>query len=114
MKTSPHESPSTMQPDRVRVNLTGQGYDIVIQNGLLDQVGEYLHALSKGPSVAVVTNTVVKRHHGARLVGSLRKAGFKPIVLALPDGEQTKSLKWVAAILDELVRNRFERKKWLL
>ncbi len=101
-------------PERVRVDLAGRGYDIVIQEDLLDQVGEHLKPLTKGPLVAVVTNTVIQRRMGPRVLRSLKAAGYKPIVITLPDGERTKSFKWVAAILDELVRHRIERQGWLL
>src|SRR2546421_5619285 len=55
------------------------------------------------------SDLLVKRHYGARVVRSLRAAGLKPTVLAIPDGERTKSLKWVAIVLNELLRRRYER-----
>ena len=100
--------------DRVRVNLPERGYEILIQEGLIDRVGEVLLPLTKGPHVVVVTNEVVKGFYGARLVRGLKVAGFRPTVLCLPDGERTKSMKWVSAILDELVRRRYERRTVLL
>lgn len=105
---------SSPSPDRVRVDLADRGYDIVIREGLLDRVGEFLLPLTKGPAAVVVTNHTVKRLYGARLLRSLKAAGFKPTVLSLPDGERTKSLKWVSMILDELVRRRYERQTFLL
>ena len=102
------------QENRVRVNLPDRGYDILIQEGLVDRVGEVLLPLTKGPHVVVVTNEVVKGLYGARLVRGLKVEGFRPTVLCLPDGERTKSMKWVSAILDELVRCRYERRTVLL
>jgi len=105
---------SSAHADRIRVELADRGYEIVIQNGLLDRIGEHLLPFHMGPKAVVVTNAVVKRYYGTRVVRSLKAAGFKPAVVCLPDGERTKSLKWVSAILDELVRRRYERKTWLL
>ncbi len=105
---------SSSQPDRVRVDLADRGYEIVIREGLLGLVGEFLLPLTKGPDAVVVTNDTVKRLYGSRILRGLKAAGFKPTVLSLPDGERTKSLKWVSAILDELVRCRYERKTLLL
>jgi 3-dehydroquinate synthase len=105
---------SSAHADRIRVELADRGYEIVIQNGLLDRIGEHLLPFHMGHEAIVVTNTVVKRYYGTRVVRSLKAAGFKPAVMCLPDGERTKSLKWVSAILDELVRRRYERKTWLL
>jgi 3-dehydroquinate synthase len=111
--TSGNGSP-LLQSDRIRVDLGDRGYDIVIREGLLDRIGEYLLSLTKGPDAVLVTNDMVKRLHGARVLRSLKAAGFKPTVLSLPDGERTKSLKWVSVILDELVRRRSERQTFLL
>ena len=105
---------SLPQPDRVRVDLADRGYDVIIQAGLLDQAGKHLLPLAKSSNVVVVTNAVVNRLYGARLKRSLQAAGFRTGVICLPDGERTKSLKWVSAILDELVRRRYERKTMLL
>src|SRR6266540_3933293 len=105
---------SSAHSDRIRVELADRGYEIVIQDGLLDQVGEHLLPFKMGPETVVVTNAVVKRHYGTRVVRSLKAVGFKPTVLTLPDGERTKSVKWASAILDELVQRRYERKTWLL
>jgi 3-dehydroquinate synthase len=96
------------------VNLADRSYDIVIQIGLLDRVGEHLSPFQLGPGAVVVTNPTVKKLYGTRVLRSLQAAGFAPALLTVPDGERFKSLKWVAAILDELVRRRAERTSWLI
>jgi 3-dehydroquinate synthase len=105
---------SLPQPDRVHVDLADRGYDIIIRAGLLDQAGECLRPLAKSANAVVVTNAVVNRLYGSRLMRSLQAAGFRTSVICLPDGERTKSLRWVSAILDELVRRRYERTTVLL
>ncbi len=100
--------------DRIRVDLAERSYEAVVHDGLLDRVGEFLVPFKLGTEAVVLTNPVVKRHYGARVVRSLKAAGLKPTVLALPDGERTKSLKWVARVLHELLRRRYERKTWLI
>ena len=105
---------SLPQPDRVRVDLADRGYDVLIQEGLIDRAGELLLSLTKSSDAVIVTNDVIKRLYGSRLLRSLKATGFRTSVLCLPDGERTKSLKWVSVILDELVRRRCERKTVLL
>ena len=100
--------------DRIRVDLGERSYEVVVRDGLLDHVGEFLAPFKLGPDTVIVTNPVVKRHYGARVIRSLNAVGLKPTVLALPDGERTKSLKWVARVLNELLRRRYERKAWLI
>jgi 3-dehydroquinate synthase len=100
--------------DQIRVDLGERSYEVVVRDGLLDHVGEFLAPFKLGPDTVIVTNPVVKRHYGARVIRSLNAVGLKPTVLALPDGERTKSLKWVARVLNELLRRRYERKAWLV
>ena len=100
--------------DQIRVDLGERSYEVVVRDGLLDHVGEFLAPFKLGPDTVIVTNPVVKRHYGARVIRSLNAVGLKPTVLALPDGERTKSLKWVARVLNELLRRRYERKAWLI
>src|SRR5256712_12623569 len=100
--------------DRIRVDLGERSYEVLVHEGLLDQVGEFLAPFKLGPETVVVTNPVVKRHYGARVVRSLQPPGLKPTGLALPDGARTKSLRWVAWVLNELLRRRYERKAWLV
>jgi 3-dehydroquinate synthase len=100
--------------DRIRVDLGERSYEVVVHAGLLDHIGELLAPFKLGPDTVVVTNPVVKRHYGARVVRSLKAAGLNTTVLALPDGERTKSLTWVAHVLNELLRRRYERKAWLV
>lgn len=100
--------------DQISVALGERSYDILIQDGLLDFVGERLVPFGLGPAVVVVTNPVVQRLYGSRLLRSLKAAGFQASVLSAPDGERAKSLKWLAAILEALLRGRYERTTWLL
>ena len=100
--------------DRIRVDLGERSYEVLVHEGLLDQIGEFLAPFKLGPDTVVVTNAVVKRHYGARVVRSLQAVGLKPTVLTLPDGERTKSLRWVAWVLNEFLRRRYERKTWLV
>src|SRR5216684_7084549 len=100
--------------DRIRVDLAERSYEVVVQDGLLDRIGEFLVPFKLGPETVIATNPVVQQLYGARVVRSLRAVGLKPTVLALPDGERTKSLKWAALVLNALLRRRYERKAWLV
>src|SRR3989449_3028983 len=100
--------------DRICVDLAERSYEVVVQDGLLDRIGEFLVPFKLGPETVIVTNPVVQKLYGARVVRSFRAAGLKPTVLALPDGERTKSLRWVTLVLNALLRRRYERKAWLV
>jgi 3-dehydroquinate synthase len=105
--------------DRVKtltVGLSGNSYDILIGDGLLDNLGEMLKPLCApvGPAaaepvtttgpIAVVTDENVWELHGSRFASSLSGAGvdFEPIVL--PSGERNKSLLGLSSLYEAFAR----------
>ncbi len=98
----------------VKVGLGTRSYEIVIGPGSLHRTGRYLHALGLSGKVGIVTNPALARLYGASLKKAITEAGFTCHVISIPDGERTKTLRWVSSILDELVRHRFERQSVLV
>ncbi len=98
----------------VTVGLGKRSYDIVIGPGSLHRMGQYLQALGLSGKVGVVTNPTLARLYGASLKKAIVKAGFTCHVISIPDGERTKTLRWVSSIVDELVKHRFERRSALV
>ena len=98
----------------IPVALGERSYDIVIRPGLLLEAGERLTNLVQGRRVGVVTDRHVARHYLPATLRSLKSAGFDPAPIVLAPGERTKTLSTVGAILDELARNKFERKSFLI
>ena len=98
----------------VSVSLGERSYGIVIQPGLLNQLGAQLRALGVTGKVGVVTDRHVARHYAKRVLGTLREIGIEAIPIVLPPGERSKTLKTVERILDVLAQHRFERTSLLL
>ena len=98
----------------VKVGLGKRSYDIVIGPGSLHRMGQYLEALGLSGKVGVVTNPTLAGFYGTSLKKALVKAGFTCHMIRVPDGERTKTLRWVSYIIDELVKQRFERRSALV
>ena len=77
---------------------TARPYDVTIQTGLLDRVGECSAPLLPGRTAALVTDSTVDPLYGDRAQASLEAAGFRVCRLVLPAGEQTKSLSRTDAV----------------
>lgn len=103
------KSETAFQMSTVRVDLGERSYDIMIKRGALKEAGPVMKALGLKGSAAVVTNPVVGGLYAEALVGSLEGAGFKPVVITVPDGEEYKSLEVAGTVFDKLIENRFER-----
>ena len=69
-------------------------YDVLVRPGLLDGVGARL-AVPRPAKAAVVADANVAPLYLDRLLASLRGAGFEPLPVVLPAGEEHKSLEGV-------------------
>ncbi len=94
---------------RVTVGLAERSYEIIIRRGLLADVGEALRSVGLSGMVAIVTNPIVGRLYGKRVWRAVKQAGFRPILVTIPDGERHKTLHSVSKVLDALTRARLER-----
>jgi len=100
--------------NRVPVALGDRSYVIVIQPGILSNIGHVLQDAGCSGRVGIVTNPVVNKLYGRVVHRALAQAGFSPFFIIVPDGEQAKTMKWLAKILDALVTQRVERQDVIL
>jgi len=56
----------------------------------------------------------VARLYAKKAVASLQAAGFEPVLITVPAGETSKSLKSVQTCCDQLARHRLERKSFIV
>lgn len=85
-------------------------YPIYIATGGLSKTGQHLAELGHQGRCAVVSNKVVARHHAQPLLDGLHQAGFEPIQLEIPDGEQHKTLQTVAGLYDQFIAAKLDRR----
>ena len=90
----------------VKVSLGERGYPIRIGGGLLLKLGPQCARLKLGQHCAIVTDTNVAKKYLRSATTSLRDAGFSPIIIKLPPGEKSKTLKNVQACYDQLAKHR--------
>lgn len=93
----------------LRVELGERSYNIEIEKGLLDVLGERIKGLGFSGSVTLVTNEKVNSLYGARVISSLEGAGFTADVIFIPDGEKYKTLGEVSKVFDALIASKAER-----
>lgn len=93
----------------VRVALGARSYDIVIEQGALDRVGDSLAPYARKGRLVVVTDANVASTQLPRLHASLRAANIAIEPIILPPGEQTKSWRHLEQLLDALLLLEIER-----
>jgi 3-dehydroquinate synthase len=104
----------SLPSNRVSVSLGDRSYAVLIQPNVLNQIGCVLQDIGLTGRVGIVTNPIVKELYGRVVHRALKRAGFSPFFVLIPDGEQAKSVSWLSKILDALVTERFERQDVVL
>jgi 3-dehydroquinate synthase len=93
----------------VRVDLPESPYDVVIQPGLLDEIGARVAELAKSKKVGIVSDSNTGPLYAARVAASLNKTGIDVTHATLPAGEAHKTLASLLPVYDAFLSARFER-----
>jgi 3-dehydroquinate synthase len=96
------------------VQFRGSVHRNVILAGSLDHVGRYVRNYLPRTPCAIISDINVALLFGDRLKKSLASAGFRPIPITIPAGEQSKTLKQAAAICDQMVAAGLDRKSFVV
>jgi len=94
---------------RFRVDGMGEPYDVRITAGGLDGLGETLKSRRMNGPVVLVSDENVARLHLPTAVASLEAAGYAVHPLALPPGEQHKTIATVQRLWDAFAAAALER-----
>lgn len=78
-------------------------YNIKIEPGLLNRVGNEIAAIFKGAKIAIITDKTVFNYYGEKVISELEHGGFEVHCIVLPPGEQTKSFQSLPNIYSQLV-----------
>ena len=100
--------------ETIRVELGARAYDVVVGADLLDGLGARLRSLGFAGRCGLVTSDRVGALYRKPVERSLALAGFAPIVVEVPDGEQHKTLATLERVYDALLRAGIERRTPLI
>jgi 3-dehydroquinate synthase len=99
---------------RIHMALGADSYPILLGNGMLDRMGEYLQKDYPGARILVVTDQHVNALYGDRVEAELRHHGFTVGRTVLPAGEATKSFSSLPPIYQDLMALGCTRKDLVL
>ncbi len=99
---------------KVNVSLGERSYSILIGKGLLPSLGSHYTRLGLGPRCAVISDRKVAPRYASIVLNSLKKVGVDPVLITVPSGEGTKSLRNLEFCYDQLAKHRLERKSSIL
>lgn len=76
----------------------GTGYDVIVQEGGIDQLGDLLESRNITGAILVVSDQNVAPLYGKRVLETLNTAGYTASQLVIPAGEAHKSLETIASL----------------
>jgi 3-dehydroquinate synthase len=89
-------------------------YKIYIKKGILSSLTEYLIRTIENKKIIVITNPLVNSLYGTKLLSVLKKGGYNPDFIEVPDGEKYKSLSTANYLYDELLKRKVDRTTTLI
>jgi 3-dehydroquinate synthase len=95
---------------RVGIDLPHHHYEIVIEPGGLERLGEHVAACAPHDRCALILDPNVESLHGEAARTSLASAGYEPVVGWVGTGEENKSLATVEGLYELLLDERLERR----
>ena len=94
---------------------TARPYSVVIENGLLDRVGELaLETRKPGSKAMLISDSNVFPLYGERVQASLERAGFPVSRFVFPAGEGSKQISTVCELYRALSENGFTRTDFIV
>ena len=99
----------------VPVHLSERSYAVLVGSDLMDRVVEQvLRVLPEARVCAVVTDSTVGPLYGERVLTSLRRSGFEPVLITVAAGEPSKSMVCVEDVCRHMIRAGMDRTSFLV
>ena len=98
----------------LRVELGDNSYPLIVGTGLLNRIGDLLTPHTKSNKVLIVSDTFLKARYMPVVLKSLEDAGLDVHTIAVPAGEESKSLTQFSHIQDSLVEHQLDRGSTLI
>ena len=98
----------------VQVGLGERSYPIIIQEGLINQIGRDLQEKKVAKRYGVISDDHVASLYAEQLMTSLAEAGIAAELITFPRGEENKNLQTLSTLCSELATRNFDRKDGLI
>lgn len=92
---------------------TKSPYEILIKEGLLEEIPENLKNLNFG-KIAIITDTVVEQLYAQKLCQDFFKKNIRAEIFSFPAGETSKNMDTVISLARKMIQKNFDRKDLIL
>lgn len=94
---------------KLSINLPDKNYDILIEKGLIENIGEHIKELYSGKRLYIVTDSNVNNIYRKIIEKILNESGFETFFTVVPAGEKSKSMKVLEEVYTSLLNNSITR-----
>lgn len=93
---------------------TKLSYEIIIKEGLLEEIPQDLKKYFDFGKVAIITDTIVEKFYGERLFQNFVKKNIKAEIFSFPAGETSKNMDTIISLARKMIQKNFDRKDLIL
>ena len=88
---------------KIQVKLPCNKYEILIENGLIQDIGDKIANIYTGDKIAIITDTNVDKFYGDVVNNALEEKGYDTLKVVLPAGEKSKSIDSLMVLYNKLL-----------
>lgn len=99
--------------EKITINASSP-YDVVIERGLIQKVGQLIKAVAVGKNAVIISETNVYPIYGKCLKESLEKENYKVFEYIFPAGEKSKNTDTLVSLWEFLAENHITRSDTLI
>ena len=100
--------------ERIKVDLDSRGYEIIIGQDLLGQIGVAVKRLNLTPKILIISNASIAGLYSDKIKDSLQDAGFEVKLVTVPEGEKSKSIGEAEFLYNKMLDLRLDRNASIL
>jgi 3-dehydroquinate synthase len=89
-------------------------YDAIVTSNLLGRIGRCMRKRFSRDTCAIISDTNVGARFANRIKGSLTSAGFNVILITIPAGEKSKTLKQAGAVCEQMIVAGLDRQSFVI
>lgn len=93
----------------IRVNLSANSYNIYIDNGMLDKIGDALAKEKTHCKTLLVTDKNTEKLYADKAAECLKKSGFNVRIVSLTPGEDQKTLQTASILYEACFDHKLDR-----
>lgn len=93
----------------IDIQLSCGSYNIIIDHGLIKEIGSAISKIYNGDKIAIITDDNVNKYYGDIVEKSLRVKGYNTLKIVIPPGEKSKSVESLLKLYSDLLDFKINR-----